>query len=212
MLAIAPLRAASIQSAIWTPGSSTLNVYFALPGSDASSATDFNFMYRVATIPYIPTIITARSFNSITFSLDAIVTMQLSSFQVAIQVGNYEGFSPLSKFVTTRTIASPPSAPRLIEIMPVVGMFGNFSFLFSPPLSNGGSAITGYVLTSATTLLPAPKLLCPSCLDSYIATVVDVAANSSYTFTFAARNAQGIGNSLNFTLPGILLHFILIFK
>lgn len=85
----------------------------------------------------------------------------------------------------TRTVATVPGAPTA-----VVGTAGNaqVSVAFTAPASNGGSAITGYIVTSSPGNITATGTASPI-------VVAGLTNGTSYTFTVRAVNKVGNSNA-----------------
>jgi len=96
-----------------------------------------------------------------------------------------EGLHNVAELVTY----SAPKAPKLVSSkIPDDGSIDNFSW--SPPASDGGSAITGYSVqtsTDGTTWYTVPRLIPATTYGA------DLGAASSFYFRVAAVNGVGIG-------------------
>jgi hypothetical protein len=111
-------------------------------------------------------------------------------------VGNSVASAP-SGSVTPRTVPSPPTNPV------ATAGFAQASVVFNAPGSDGGSAITGYTVTSSpggfnTTGTSSPLV------------VSGLATNVSYTFTVVATNAAG--NSVTSSASGSVSPFGIVFS
>jgi uncharacterized protein (TIGR02145 family) len=111
-------------------------------------------------------------------------------------VGNSVASAP-SGSVTPRTVPSPPTNPV------ATAGFAQASVVFNAPGSDGGSAITGYTVTSSpggfnTTGTSSPIV------------VSGLATNVSYTFTVVATNAAG--NSVTSSASGSVSPFGIVFS
>ena len=83
--------------------------------------------------------------------------------------------------------AVPPGAPTIRSAFPEKN--AQATILFTPPASDGGSPITGYVVTANPGSLTATAAASPI-------TIGGLAIGTSYTLTVAATNIDGTGPSL----------------
>ena len=100
-------------------------------------------------------------------------------------VGNSSASSS-SNSITTTSAATAPGAPT-IGAATATGQ-STATVAFTAPVSNGGSAITGYTVTSSPGGVTASGTTSPI-------TVTGLSAGTSYTFTIAATNAIGTSSS-----------------
>jgi methionine-rich copper-binding protein CopC len=100
-------------------------------------------------------------------------------------VGNSSASSS-SNSITTTAAATAPGAPT-IGAATATGQ-STATVAFTAPVSNGGSAITGYTVTSSPGGITATGTTSPI-------TVTGLSAGTSYTFTIAATNAVGTSSS-----------------
>jgi hypothetical protein len=86
---------------------------------------------------------------------------------------------------------SVPSIP-VLQVRPDV-RDGQLKFFWSPPLSDGGSPITTYILSDSSNSL---EYILP---DTRTYTISGLTNGITYSFTLAASNANGLGPSIPFT-------------
>jgi len=112
-----------------------------------------------------------------------------TSYRFAVVATNSVGNSSASSSsnsITTTAAATAPGAPT-IGAATATGQ-STATVAFTAPVSNGGSAITGYTVTSS------PGGVTASGTSSPI-TVTGLSAGTSYIFTIAATNAVGTSSS-----------------
>ena len=117
-----------------------------------------------------------------------------TQYRFQVQALNTVGSGPFSALSNAVTFATPPGAPGLV--VATSGANGGAvtaTVLWTAPANNGGSAITGYVVTvvnAANTVLltqsvgPAVRNLSPT---------IPVAAGTAVRFRVQAVNAVGTG-------------------
>ena len=109
-----------------------------------------------------------------------------TAYTFTVRARNSVGTGPASAASKPVTPAALPGAPTN-----VTGTRGNaeVTVRWTAPSSNGGSAITGYTVTSK----PGSKTCTPSPATVTTCTVTGLTNNSPYTFTVTATNAVGAG-------------------
>jgi hypothetical protein len=115
---------------------------------------------------------------------------------------NYVIFNGVSGFgndisIDDVSIAIPPATPT---ISAVSGSNGQATVTFTPPTSNGGSAITGYTVSS----VPAGGVDATPGSTALTHTLTGLTNGVAYTFTVTANNVAGSGTpaiSLNSVTP-----------
>ncbi|MEI6701394.1 MAG: fibronectin type III domain-containing protein, partial [Actinomycetota bacterium] len=117
----------------------------------------------------------------------------------------------VSVIASNGTSTSTPSTPA-VSVMPVgpppapgtpVAVPGNnqATVTWTAPISNGGSAISGYTVTSTTTANSCTATVTLSC------TVTGLTNGRTYAFRVVARNASGTGTqsaASNSVIPGVI--------
>ncbi len=111
------------------------------------------------------------------------------AFKVRAVNANGSGdFSANSNGVVPKTLVVPPGAPTIG--IPTVISTTQVDVLFTPPASNGGATITGYVVQSS----PSISLTYSSSdTTSPIRVTGSFAVNTEYSFRVAAVNSAGTG-------------------
>jgi hypothetical protein len=94
------------------------------------------------------------------------------------------------------SVPSPSVTPATLPGVPtglsVVRGNGQVALGWTPPTGDGGSAVTGYVVTPFVGGAPHPSVVFASAATAQVVTgLVD---GTTYTFTVAATNAVGLGN------------------
>lgn len=103
-------------------------------------------------------------------------------YTFTVLVSTAKGDSANSSPSTSVTIPGPPTTPR--NVVATAGV-ASASILWDAPLSDGGSPITGYTITSSPGSFTATS-------NSVVSTTVyGLTAGSSYTFTVIATNSIG---------------------
>ena len=140
----------------------------------------------VASTPEVLDTALADASGSVSLSGRVPASLQPGTHQIAV-------FQPQSKtgvrqVMTYALPVSPPSAPRSVS---VVASNAQATVSWVAPSSNGGAAITSYLVTSTpgvhscTFSVPAGGAASPSC------TVLGLTNGRSYTFTVSATNSAG---------------------
>ena len=140
----------------------------------------------VASTPEVLDTALADASGSVSLSGRVPASLQPGTHQIAV-------FQPQSKtgvrqVMTYALPVSPPSAPRSVS---VVASNAQATVSWVAPSSNGGAAITSYLVTSTpgvhscTFTIPAGGAASPSC------TVLGLTNGRSYTFTVSATNSAG---------------------
>jgi Fibronectin type III domain len=183
-----------------TPGNAQLSLAWTAPVSDGGAAiTDYALQYSVTGsgiwTPYVDSVSTTTS---------AVITglTNDTSYDVTVSAVNSVGTSAVSSSASATPIA-PVAPPATVPGVPqsVSATAGNAtaSVSFTAPLSDGGSPITGYTVTSNTGI---------TVIGTASPIVVSGLMNgTAYTFTVTATNAigsgttSGVSNAVTPTLP-----------
>ena len=157
-----------------TPGNGHATVSFTAPADDGGSAVT---SYTVVSSPGGLTATCAISPCVVTGLTNG------TAYTFTVRATNTVGDSADSAPTTAVTPASVPGSPT--TVVATAGA-GQASVSFTAPLGNGGSAITGYTVTSS------PGGLTATCTTSPCV-ITGLTNGTAYTFTVHATNA--IGNS-----------------
>ena len=113
-----------------------------------------------------------------------------TTYDVSVVAQNALGDSApsTSASVTPGAVPGPPGAPTATPTGP-----GTLTLAWSAPLSDGGSAITGYVATVTDETTPGPSAQCVAPAAALSCVVTGLTAGDSYVATVAATNATGSG-------------------
>jgi hypothetical protein len=112
------------------------------------------------------------------------------TFSVVASNGIGSGPAGVSPAVTAPVTAMPPGPPTAVSA--VATGKGQATITWSPPVSDGGAALTGYTVTSS------PGAIMCATTGATACTVSGLIAGITYTFTVTAQNLDGTGP---FSLP-----------
>ena len=120
------------------------------------------------------------------------------TYTVSVVASNGTSTSTPSTPAVSVTPVGPPPAPGTPVAVP-----GNTqaTVTWTAPISNGGSAISGYTVTSTTTANSCTATVTLSC------TVTGLTNGRTYAFRVVARNASGAGTqsaASNSVIPGVI--------
>jgi fibronectin type III domain protein len=111
-----------------------------------------------------------------------------AAYTFIVVARNATGFGPASAASAAVTPAGLPGAPGAVSAVPGNGAA---TVSWSAPSNNGGSAVTGYVVTPAVNGTPGTSRQFTSTATTQ--TITGLANGTAYTFTVAAQNAKGTG-------------------
>jgi hypothetical protein len=167
-----------------TPGNTQMGLSWTAPASNGgSSITDYLVEYKLASEPTTWTTFSDGTSTSTSTTVTSLTNA--SSYNFRVSAINAIGTSTPSSTATATPAA--PTAPAAPTIGTAIAGDGSASVSFTPG-SNGGSAITGYTVTSS------PGSLTGTGASSPI-TVTGLTNGIEYTFTVTATNAIGTSSS-----------------
>ncbi len=169
-----------------TAGNASATLTWTAPSSDGGSP-----ITGYVVTPFIgATAQATQTFNSTATSEDVTGLTNGTTYTFEVAAINSAGTGPNSAASNAVTPVSTPGAPT---IGAATGGDGSATVNWTAPGSDGGSAITGYVIT------PTPA--CGACTglttgaDSSSSSITGLTNGTSYTFTVAATNAVGTGTA-----------------
>jgi hypothetical protein len=180
---VAPSAPAALTASNITATSATLS--WAAPNSNGGAAiTRYIVEYRPSTTTAWQSVsVTAPATNT---TLTALTRNTGYVFRVTAQ--NSAGNSPASATSQLTTLASPPSAPATPKASNITATGATLSW--ATPSSNGGAAITRYVVEyRATTATTWRSVIVSASTRS--TTISALSANTNYTFRVTAQNIAG---------------------
>jgi alpha-tubulin suppressor-like RCC1 family protein/Tol biopolymer transport system component len=161
-----------------SPGNARATVTWSAPGSDGGSQIT---SYTVTASPGGQT----ATVNGSTLSTDVTGLTNGTSYTFTVVATNALGNSPASAPSNAVTPRAVPTAPRNVS---AVAGNAQATITWAAPLSNGGSAITGYTVTAS------PGGASVSVGGSTLTgTVTGLTNGTTYTFTVVATNVAGNG-------------------
>jgi hypothetical protein len=111
-----------------------------------------------------------------------------TSYRVSVGAVTAAGTGRMGLSSAVRPRATPPDTPLGVTAAPASAFGSGVRLTWQAPGSDGGSAVTGYVITVSGT---TRKVTASAAARSV--TVSGLTAGKSYTFGVAARNAKGTG-------------------
>ncbi len=164
-----------------TAGNAQATVSFSAPVPDGGSAITG---YTVTSNPAGGTDVNAGS-TATTHSITGLKNGTAYTFRVT--ASKAAGTGPASTPSNSITPIDVPGAP--LNVTATASSNAQAKVSFSPPVSDGGSAITGYTVTSN----PAGGFDVNTGSTATTHTVVGLIDGTAYTFTVKAKNAAGTG-------------------
>lgn len=165
-------------------GNTTTNLTWTAPSNGGDAITDYAVDYRVS-----GDVAWTNFLDGVSASTGATVTGLTNgvTYQFRVRAVNGVG-TALDSNIPSVTVLAPtvPGAPTGASATGVTGDLGQIIVSFTAPVSNGGSAITSYTVTSS------PGGFTQNIASSPV-TFSGLTDNQSYTFTVTATN--GIGTS-----------------
>lgn len=121
--------------------------------------------------------------SQVSFFFDGVDTGE--NADIGINTNYATAYKPALELTPTTTSATVPAAPTAVS---AVAGNGRATIYFTAPSDNGGSAVTGYKVTSDPGAITATGTGSPI-------TVTGLTNGTSYTFTVQAENAVGYGTA-----------------
>jgi hypothetical protein len=170
-----------------TPGFKQVSVTWAAPASDGGAPIT---SYRISASPAVPVVSVAGSARSAVVAGLADGT----PYKVLVSAVSSAGASKPGTASPVTPGITVPGVPAGVTAAPAAS---GVTVGWTPPLSDGGSAVTGYVITVAGTTRTVT-----AAAAARSATVSGLAVGTFYAFTVAAVNAKGKGPSPGWRPPG----------
>lgn len=159
-----------------------------VPADDNGGGGGYYYDVQRATNSAFTTgVVTARiSYNATAYSFGSLDPA--TDYYFRIRVGNAVGNSVWSSAVSGATLPDVPSAPTSLTLSNVGP--NNMTLAWSPPASDGGAAITSYVVQRATNSAFTSNLI-EYTQSGLSLTFNDLAPNTTYYYRVRAQNSAG---------------------
>ena len=171
-----------------TAGNAQATVSWAAPGSNGGAAIN-----GYVVTPYVNGVLaqTATTFGTTatTQTVTGLTNGTAYTFRVAAR--NAIGTGPQSAASNAVTPASAATVPGAPTIGSAVARDAEVSLSWTAPVSNGGAAINGYVVTPYVNGVAQAARTFGSTATSQV--ITGLVNGTAYTFRVAARNAVGVG-------------------
>jgi len=174
-----------------TPSDSQVALSWTAPASNGGAAiTDYVIEYKLSSEPTTWT--TFADGTSTTTSATVTGLTNDLSYDFRVSATNSVGTSAVSDTDTATPALSAPSVPQSLAAL--VGTSGQASLSWSAPLTNGGAAITDYVIEYKLSTEPTTwTTFADGTSTTTSATVTGLTNNLSYDFRVSATNSVGTG-------------------
>lgn len=177
----APTVPAAPRSIVAVAGFRQITVSWTAPASDGGAPVT---AYRLITSPATRTVSAAGDARSLTLT----GLTEGKAYRVSVVAVNAEGRSKAAISASVRPHVTVPSAPAGVTAAPGASWV---QVSWRPPVSNGGTPVTGYVVAVAGT---SRKITASGSARSV--KITGLSSGTTYTFTVAARNALGTGSPI----------------
>ncbi len=181
-----------------TPGDTSALVTWSAPASDGGSAiTGYTVTAADSTTPANGNETCSLTTGPLSCTVSGLTNGD--SYTFTVTATNSAGTGSPSSPSLAVVPATTPGPPTAVAATPGIA---SAIVTWSAPASDGGSAITGYTVTSADSTTPANgNETCSWITGPLTCIVVGLTTGDSYTFTVTATNSAGTGNPSSSSSP-----------
>ncbi len=173
-----------------SPASTQVALTWTAPASNGAAITDYVVEYKLASEPTTWTTFPDGTSTSTLATVTGLTNGQSYNFRVSAT--NSVGTGPVSSTATATPALAVPSAP--LSLAASTGTSAQVGLTWSVPATNGGAAITDYVVEYKLASEPTTWTTFPDGTStSTLATVTGLTNGQSYNFRVSATNSVGTG-------------------
>jgi YVTN family beta-propeller protein len=171
-----------------TPGVGEVDLSWSAPGGSGSTVTGYVVTARPA-CPRCAGLTSAR----IATTVNGLTPGTSYTFTVSARYA--DGTGPASSASKPIDVFTVPSAPRFLVVQATLA--GSAAITFSPPATNGGESVTGYVVSASPACLRCSGMT----TTATSTTITGLASGRRYSFSLRAANKAGSGPSTASSSP-----------